>query len=68
MIQTRSTFVAGAAAFSLIAAWHRLCAQMPTPIRIVVTPVTNYTALVVGRHKGGSRPRFNVSRMQAGRS
>jgi ABC-type nitrate/sulfonate/bicarbonate transport system substrate-binding protein len=29
-----------------------LCAAELTPIRIVVTPVTNYTGLLVGRDKG----------------
>jgi NitT/TauT family transport system substrate-binding protein len=53
MSQTRRTFVAGAAAFSFAAGRAPAFAQQRlTPIRIVVTPVTNYTGLLVGRDKG----------------
>ena len=53
MSQTRRTFVAGAAAFSFAAGRAPAFAQQKlTPIRIVVTPVTNYTGLLVGRDKG----------------
>ena len=53
MSQTRRTFVAGAAAFSFAAGRAPVFAQQRlTPIRIVVTPVTNYTGLLVGRDKG----------------
>jgi len=53
MSQTRRTFVAGAAALSFAAGRAPAFAQQKlTPIRIVVTPVTNYTGLLVGRDKG----------------
>jgi ABC-type nitrate/sulfonate/bicarbonate transport system substrate-binding protein len=53
MSQTRRTFVAGAGAFSFAAGRAPAFAQQRlTPIRIVVTPVTNYTGLLVGRDKG----------------
>ena len=53
MSQTRRTFVAGSAAFSFAAGRAPAFAQQRlTPIRIVVTPVTNYTGLLVGRDKG----------------
>src|SRR5262249_56707258 len=53
MRQTRRTFVAGAAALSFAAGPAPAFAQQKlTPIRIVVTPVTNYTGLLVGRDKG----------------
>ena len=53
MSQTRRTFVAGATAFSLTAGRAPAFGQQKlTPVRIVVTPVTNYTALLVGRDKG----------------
>src|SRR3954453_24116905 len=53
MSQTRRTFVAGAATFSLAAGRAPAFAQQRlTPIRIVVTPVTNYTGLLVGRDEG----------------
>jgi NitT/TauT family transport system substrate-binding protein len=53
MFQTRRTFVAGTAATAaLIAAPRRAFTQQKTAVRLVVTPVTNYTALLVGRDKG----------------
>ena len=53
MRQTRRTFVTGAAAFSFAAGRAPAFAQQKlTPLRIVVTPVTNYTGLLVGRDKG----------------
>src|SRR4051812_12714140 len=53
MSQTRRVFVAGAAAFSFAAGRAPAFAQQKlTPIRIVVTPVTNYTGLLVGRDNG----------------
>ena len=53
MSQTRRAFVAGAAAFSFAAGRAPAFAQQKlTPIRIVVTPVTNYTGLLVGRDNG----------------
>jgi hypothetical protein len=46
MSQTRRTFVAGAAAFWFAAGRAPAFAQQRlTPIRIVVTPVTNYTGV-----------------------
>ena len=53
MSQTRRTFVAGTAAFAFAMGRAPAFAQKKlTPIRIVVTPVTNYTGLLVGRDKG----------------
>ena len=53
MSRTRRTFITGAAAFSFAASRAPAFAQQRlTPIRIVVTPVTNYTGLLVGRDKG----------------
>ena len=53
MSRTRRTFITGAAAFSFAASRAPAFAQQRlTPIRIVVTPVTNYTGLLVARDKG----------------
>lgn len=53
MSKTRRSFVTGAAAFSFAAGRAPAFAQGKlTPIRIVVTPVANYTGLLVGRDKG----------------